>query len=62
MLYHAKVPAVMAECGFLSNEAECDKLKTDAYQQQVASCIANGLLRYLNLKPIENISNTENRM
>ena len=61
LLYHTKVPAVMAECGFLSNEAERDKLKTDAYQQQVASCIANGLLRYLNLKPIEDISNTENR-
>ena len=61
LLYQTKVPAVMAECGFLSNEAECDKLKTDAYQQQVASCIANGLLRYLGHNPIEDITNTENR-
>ena len=61
LLYHTKVPAVMVECGFLSNEAERDKLKTDAYQQKVAACIANGLLRYLGHKPIEDITNTENR-
>ena len=61
LLYQAKVPAVMAECGFLSNEAERDKLKTDAYQQKVAACIANGLLHYLHQAPIEDIPNTDNR-
>lgn len=61
LLYQTKVPAVMAECGFLSNEAERDKLKTDAYQQKVAACIANGLLHYLHQAPIEDIPNTENR-
>ena len=52
LLYQTKVPAVMAECGFLSNKAECEKLKTDAYQQQVAVCIANGLLQYFNMATI----------
>lgn len=61
LLYQTKVPAVMAECGFLSNEAERDKLKTDAYQQQVAACIANGLLRYLHREPTEDPTNTDIR-
>jgi N-acetylmuramoyl-L-alanine amidase len=40
-------PAVLVECGFLSNPAECAKLRTDAYRDKLASGIANGLLEYL---------------
>ena len=62
LLYKAKVPAVMVECGFLSNEAEREKLKTDTYQQQVAACIANGLLQYFMMEPPpEETTITENR-
>jgi N-acetylmuramoyl-L-alanine amidase len=32
ILYHAKSPAVLVECGFLSNPAECKLLQDDTYQ------------------------------
>ena len=47
LLYQADIPAVMAECGFLSNVTECDNLKDETYQQQIAVCIVNGLLHFL---------------
>ena len=43
LLWHAKVPAVLVECGFLSNEEEAQKLNTQKYQQQMAFAIYNGL-------------------
>lgn len=46
IIYYAKPPSVMVECGFLSNPAECDKLKTDAYQNQMAFAIFSGVLQY----------------
>lgn len=36
LLYHTKTPAVLVECGFLSNPEEREKLKTPVYQQQMA--------------------------
>lgn len=36
LLHHLTVPAVLVECGFLSNPAEATKLGTDAYRQDVA--------------------------
>ena len=35
MLIHTKVPTVIAECGFLSNYKEKQKLKSDNYQKQL---------------------------
>lgn len=46
LLHHATPPAVLVECGFLSNEAEREKLKTAEYQQQMAFAIAGGVLQY----------------
>lgn len=48
LLNNAQVPAVMVECGFLSNPGEREKLKDETYQQQLASAIAEGLLNFLN--------------
>lgn len=48
LLYHAKVPAVMVECGFLSNTEETEKLKNNDYRQQLAVAIAQGISDYLN--------------
>jgi len=39
----ANVPAVLVETGFLSNPTEARRLKTPAYQQRVASGLANGV-------------------
>lgn len=42
LLYHTTTPAVLVECGFLSNPEECEKLKTPAYQQQLAFSVMAG--------------------
>lgn len=47
LLYHSQVPSVMAECGFMSNEAEAEKLKNEEYQQAMAEAIADGLIKYI---------------
>ena len=47
LLYNCKVPAVLVECGFLSNPAEADKLNTESYQKEMAAAIYNGLIDYL---------------
>lgn len=49
LLYYARKPAVLVECGFLSNTAELEKLKEGTYQKQLAFCIAAGILEYLNI-------------
>ena len=46
LLYNATVPAVLVECGFLSNEAELLRLCDSEYQQKMGFCIANGILNY----------------
>lgn len=48
LLYHSSVPSVMVECGFLSNEAEANKLKDEDYQNKLAYFIALGIADYLN--------------
>lgn len=40
-------PAVIVECGFLSNETEARLLGQDAYQTRVALCIVRGYLDYI---------------
>ena len=46
ILYHAKTPAVMVECGFLSNPDECKLLQDDVYQNKIAFAIFCGALDY----------------
>ncbi len=46
LLWNATKPAVMVECGFLSNGADLEKLKTDAYQCTMAFAIVCGLNQY----------------
>ena len=47
LLYNCTLPAIMVECGFLSNLAETEKLKTDSYQTQMAFAIMQGIINYL---------------
>jgi len=44
ILFHAQSPAVLVECGFLSNPEECEQLCTAKYQQQIAFSIVEALL------------------
>jgi len=46
LLHRTERPAVIVECGFLSNAAETKKLKTTQYQQQMAFAIGCGVLQY----------------
>ncbi len=46
LLKNAAVPAIIVECGFLSNKAELEKLKDDDYQSQMAFAIVGGIMEY----------------
>ena len=46
LLYNATVPAVLVECGFLSNSAELKRLKDDEYQKKMAFSIFCGIVSF----------------
>lgn len=48
LLNNAYVPAVMVECGFMSNSKETELLKDANYQQKLAFVIALGIYDYIN--------------
>ncbi len=48
LLYHTTVPAVMVECGFLSNYEETAKLNDAQYRKNMANAICNGIINYIN--------------
>ncbi len=51
LLWNTKMPAVLIECGFLSNQSEAAKLNDKTYQQQMAFAIYSGMLDYLHSNP-----------
>lgn len=44
LLKHAKLPALIVECGFLSNEAEAERLASEAYRVKLALAISAGAI------------------
>ncbi len=46
LLKNAKVPAIIVECGFLSNKSELQKLKNEDYQSQMAFAVASGIMDF----------------
>ncbi len=46
LLHKASIPAVIVECGFLSNPEEARKLKNDEYQNKIAFSIYCGIISY----------------
>jgi len=48
ILNKATVPAVLIECGFLSNEEELSLLKSEDYQRQLSSVIAAAIMNGTN--------------
>ena len=44
---HTRCPAVLVECGFMSNNFEVEKLKDTAYQNALALVIAASYLEYI---------------
>ncbi len=54
ILDQAQVPAVIVECGFLSNEEEAKKLSDKDYQQKMAFAICGGIMGYTNRCSVQN--------
>ena len=50
ILKNARVPAVIAECGFLSNLSEAALLTEESYQQELAESMKKGILAYLGIE------------
>lgn len=48
LLNNAEVPAVIVECGFISNEEEAKNLSDEEYQKKMAFAIYCGILEYKN--------------
>lgn len=48
LLENASCPAVLVECGFLSNPAEAALFETDEYKQKVASMLFDSITEFLN--------------
>jgi len=48
LLKKAACPAVIVECGFLSNSVEAELLSTEAYQEKIAFAIHLGIMEYIN--------------
>lgn len=46
LLHKAQIPAVVVECGFLSNREEAQKLVKSEYQSQLAFCVYCGIINY----------------
>lgn len=47
ILHNATIPAILVECGFLSNSAELKLLKDENYQNKMAFSIYCGITEYL---------------
>ena len=44
-------PAVLVECGFISNDQECKLLTSDSYQEELSQLISEAIIRFLSNKP-----------
>lgn len=50
LIYNAPMPALLIECGFLSNPQEAHLLSTEDYQQKVAFTIFCATMEYLGME------------
>lgn len=48
LLDRMETPAVLVECGFLSNAEECEKLSDPNYQKQLSLVLADAILQFVN--------------
>lgn len=46
LMHNCHRPAIMVECGFMSNTVELSKLKDNSYQNEVAFMISMGIINY----------------
>ncbi|RXJ01657.1 N-acetylmuramoyl-L-alanine amidase [Anaerobacillus alkaliphilus] len=53
VLRHTVMPAILVECGFMTNREEAELLKTNSYREQCATAIVTGLANMYNLEAEE---------
>ena len=46
VLRRNRLPAVLVECGFLTNPAEASRITDSSYRERIARAIAAGIVRY----------------
>ena len=46
VIRNTKCPAILVECGFVSNKTERERMKQSWFRQSLAEGIGNGILRY----------------
>ena len=47
LMKNLEIPAILVECGFLSNTAERELLKDENYQKKLALCLSAAILTYI---------------
>ncbi len=62
LLYHTTRPAVLVECGFLSNPQECDDLNKQPYRQQLALSVLEGYVRSIYEGGGDDVSQSKDRV
>lgn len=50
LLKKTEGPVIIAECGFLSNPQEAEKLVDPAYQEQIAEAVCTGICNYFGIE------------
>ena len=50
VIYRNPLPAALVELGFMTNEEEAKKLKSNWYRDEAAKAIAAGIVDYFNWK------------
>ncbi len=48
MVRESKMPSVLLECGFMTNQQEAELLKSDAYRRKCATAIVSGIAKACN--------------
>ena len=51
VLRETKMPAILVECGFMTNRYEAELLKSDEYRRKCAAAIVAGIVEVYGLKP-----------
>ena len=50
VLNKTKMPAVLLECGFMTNKKEAELLRSSKYRENIAVAVSKGILKYFNIK------------
>ena len=47
ILKNTDIPAILVECGFISNQTECIRLCNEEYQNRLCEAIVEGIIKFL---------------